>query len=202
MSEIVFLRTDNFVFMGSDKKTLGINIPGLVLVFFKMNGDQNCNAFEPVFANLTRVERRISYGILDASSNKSLIQQSRNTTTPITAVPQLYLYVNGAPHSRFTGTKNVESLRSFINKALSLLEQPPQTNIYGSGPRPTSQTPKTYQPEVRPPSLKGVLKGGAPANSGIGLPGFVEDDSKQKLLVPDTVVPWNTPWDAELKESY
>lgn len=216
---ITFLSEDNFVILGTRTKTMGINLQGNVLVFFKMTGDSNCGAFEPVFAKLSRQDPRVSYAILDVSQNKSVVAWSRETSTQITAVPMLILYVNGRPHAKFNGTKNTESIQNFITKALQATggaAAPQQqfmaapSNYPGAGGVRQSASAKSaapqagrgakmYTPDIgKAPSMKGIIKGGG--GGGYAMGNNVEDDDEPRLMMPDNVVPHNAPWEAEINE--
>lgn len=221
MSSITFLNSHNFVVVGTRQKTLGVNLQGNVLVFFKMQGDNNCALFDPVFAQLSRLEGRAVCAILDVTQNRDVVMWSRTTSTPITAVPVLILYIDGRPHAKFNGTKNIPSIQAFITKALqststSASQQPfmphekapspsqGPSNMYGGGYAPHQgggggqggqgfQAGKSYMPEIgTAPSMKGIIKGYVAGSN-------VEEDEDSRLLVPDTVIPHNTPWEAEIQ---
>lgn len=211
---IKFLSYADFVTIGTRQKTLGIKLQGNIFIFFKMRGCNNCAEFEPVFAQLAKTENRVACAILDVTdpSNREVVKWSRDTSTPITAVPVLILYVNGRPHAKFHGTKSIPSIQGFITKALQTNTSAPsqsfmpsvQTNMYGGGaapppnyggqqeygpPQPQGGRGKTYTPEIgNAPSLKGVIKGYAAGNN-------VEDDEDFRLATPDTVIPHNCPWE-------
>ena len=77
---------------------------------------------------------------------------------------------------------------------------PSQHNMYGGGYAPprggggSYQQGKSYMPEIgTAPSMKGVIKGYVADNN-------VEDEDDSKLMVPDTVIPYNAPWEAEISE--
>jgi hypothetical protein len=238
MSSISFLNSSNFILIGTQNKSLGINISGPVLVFFKMQTSEPSNEFEPVFVKLSNIDVRISYGILDVTRNKDVVQWSRQTSTPITAVPILILYLNGKPYAKFNGTKNIPSLQNFITKALQTIPSASgqsfmqnnrpgneHGNMYGpvspsSGgggyPQPGAQTygsdygvsssrsqgPQKNVPDLgKAPSMKGALKGGgSPGYTSGG--NYVEDDDDSRLMIPDSVTPWNAPWEADLQQNY
>jgi len=208
---INFLSAENFVVMGTKQKILGINAPGNVLVFFKMQKDNNCAEFEPVFASLARKEKRVSFAVLNISENREVVISSRETNTPITAVPVIILYINGRPHAKFNGTKNIPSIQNFITKAL-------QVNMSTSAPASRQQfmpsvpsggrvrqevdshqggNGKAWVPDIgAAPSMKGIIKG-AGGRSGYAQGMNVEDEDEPRLMIPDTVIPHNAPWEAD-----
>lgn len=213
---IKFLSYADFVTIGTRQKTLGIKLQGNVFIFFKMKGCGSCAEFEPIFAQLSKMENRVLCAILDITDaqNREVVKWSRETSTPISAVPVLILYVNGRPHAKFLGTRSIPSIQSFITKALQTnpsagsqsFMPPAQTNMYGGyggapgygnqqdyGP-PQAGRGKTYAPEIgSTPSLKGVIKGFTGGNN-------VEDDEDSRLATPDTVIPHNCPWEGGLSE--
>lgn len=214
---IKFLSHADFVTIGTRQKTLCIRLQGNVFIFFKMRGCNNCAEFEPVFAQLSKMENRVACSVLDVTdqANREVVKWSRETSTPITAVPILILYVNGRPHAKFHGTKNIQSIQGFITKALQTntpaatqsFMPPAQTNMYGGasyppnygppqeyGPLPPGGRGKTYTPEIgNAPSLKGVIKGYSGGNN-------VEEDEDSRLATPDTVIPHNSPWECGLSD--
>lgn len=213
MSRISVLNGSNFMILGTRQKSLGINIQGSVLVLFKMQNDPNCAAFEPVFSKLASQENRVMFAILDLAHNRDVAKWSMETSTQIRAVPLLILYINGKPHAKFNGAQNVSSVQGFITKALgaamgtpaSVHSQTsgvpssfmPSQNMYG-GQNYSQQQKKSWEPDIgKAPSLKGIIKGGVP--KGFAGNGYEEED-EPRLLIPDTVIPHNTPWEAELQE--
>lgn len=141
------LSAQNFQVVGRQQKTLNINLPGRILVFFKMAGCPGCAAFEPIFYQLAGEERRVNYALIDLTDSRSVVEMSRSTSTPIQTVPFIMLYVDGNPFAKYTGKKNTPALKSFIGKALAsfpstassqggfMPQQPPAANpgMYGSG---------------------------------------------------------------------
>jgi len=117
------LMQGNFSIAGRQIKTLNINMPGNVLVFFKMDSCGNCRDVQPVFYQLAGIEKNISYAIVNLTHNRGIVNMSRATTTPITAVPFLILYIGGSPRAIYRGKKTIPNMRSFINKALSTIPQ-------------------------------------------------------------------------------
>ncbi len=210
------LTTQNFHLVGRQRKTLNINLQGNVLVFFKMQGCVGCNAFEPVFYQLAGIEKRINYGMVDLTPNRNVINMSRQTNTPIQAVPSLIFYINGRPHAKYNGKKNIQALRGFIAKALQ--SAPPPVVHQGGGadrgshqsdafmPRqgyqpqqyPGSQ-PKVHMPEgLKSPSMQGIVKGGGRSNYAYLNP--VDEEDEEKLEMPEHVTPHNMPWESGYKK--
>lgn len=201
MANIAYLTSADFVVMGSKQKTLGINARGNVLVYFKMNRDPNCEEFDPIFSKLTYQEQRVTHAVLDVTQHREVVQTSRDTTTPITAVPVLILYMNGRPLAKFSGNKNIPSIQGFITKALQASmqtqAQPSQTFMPQQAPSQSSRGGKTYAPDIgAAPSMKGIIKGAG--RGGYANGNNVEDDDEPRLMIPDNVIPHNAPWEAEM----
>jgi hypothetical protein len=208
---VVTLSHQNFSVVGTHQKTLCTNLRNVALIFFKMDGCDNCAQFSPIFFKLAKTDNRVSYAILNITQNKDVVIWSRQTSTPINTVPTLILYINGKPHARFNGTKNIPSLQSFITQALAtpsgaapmpaaapqqqFMAAPPPQNIYGGQP---PQNKQMYMPDIGPsPSMKNMIKGGTGVYPGGA--GYVEAEDENLLLAPDTVVPWNKPWETEMQ---
>jgi len=214
MSNISFLSSEDFVVMGTKQKTLGITVPGNVLVFFKMQRCPNCKEFEPVFARLSAKENRVTHAVLDVTDNRDVILSSRETNTPIAAVPVIILYINGRPHAKFSGTKNIPSIQNFITKALqantAAVAAPRQQQFMPStsaksggkvrqqgGQQQMPGGGKAWVPDIgAAPSMKGIIKG-AGGRSGYAQGMNVDDDEEPRLMIPDTVIPHNAPWEAD-----
>lgn len=130
------LSSQNFSLSGrGQKKFLNINLQGAVLCFFKMDSCPSCKGFEPVFLQLAAEEQKINYAIINLSSSRDVVGLSRQSTTQITAVPFLLLFVNGGPHAKYNGKKAIQPLKSFINKALQSAPPPNTTPTQGFMPR-------------------------------------------------------------------
>lgn len=199
------LNSDNFVVLGTRTKTLGINVSGNVLVFFKMNTCPNCAAFEPIFVSLSHQENRVTHAVIDVGQYRDVAMTSKNTSTPITAVPCLILYIDGRPHSRIPGAKNVNAVRDFITKSLQAKPKAaqqqfmPTQNYGGNSAVKMQQVPsssKSYVPDIgNAPSMKGIIKGTRGGYSGGN---NIEDEDEPRLQIPDDVTPYNCPWNADL----
>jgi len=213
MATIVKLTPNDFTMLGTTNKTLGIRNPGSMLILYRMNCN-NCATFEPIFRELAKKDPRIQYGVLDLDAYQQVAQWSNQTSTPIKHVPFLVLYINGRPHAKFSGTKNVASISSFLTKALDTQPSaPPQQfvaqtapaargggsggggggNMYGGGgggqPGRQPGARKQYMPELgEAPSMKGIIKG----YTGGG--GYVEEEEDVVARVPPNVIPYNQPW--------
>jgi hypothetical protein len=199
---VVGLTNKNFLLVGNQTKTLCVNVQGILLIYFKADSDTGCQTFDPVYAELVRKHPVIRYAICNFSEgqNRQVVDMARSTSTPITSVPVLVLYADGKPFAKFSGTRNAASVKSFIDKMIETISAPKaaasgqfMSQPQGQG-QPSGQGQKAWKPDIgAAPSMKGAIRGGY---SGGG--GFVEDDEEPKLLIPDTVIPYNAPWEAEM----
>jgi len=199
------LSTQNFHIVGNQRQSLNINYGGNVLVFFKLQGCQGCAAFEPIFHQLSNEDRRVSYGILDLTYNRDIVQLSRSTTTPIQKVPHLILYSEGRPYARFKGEKNIQSLKNFISDATPQqtpqkpsFVQPQQQNMYGGPPTRGN----VYMPESQPPRQAiNMANSGIPAQQAHpSMRQQCEQDNEDCLMIPDQIIPHNMPWESDYKK--
>lgn len=201
------LKSQNFKVVGRNRRTLNISVPGNVLVFFKMDGCRGCQAVEPIFHQLAKLELRINYGVINLSQNREVTMWSRQTSTPIQAVPLLLLYTNGNPLAKFKGKKNIPALKSFITKALRHAPPPnsgsssfmgnqgqPQQGNSGVNNR-FAQTHVNKPDFESAPSVKGIVKG----STNQYLDGVDEDD-EELLKLPKEVTPYNVPWESNYRK--
>lgn len=193
MSRILSLSSGNFLLSGRQKKTLNINIPGNVLVFFKTMDCPGCREFEPMFGNLSRADTRVVYAIIDVSVHRDVVTLSRETSMPIQSVPTLVLYTSGRPFAKFTGKKNEQAISSFITKALQSIPNTGQQQFMGQPPQGIPQAP----PQLRYPDIPNHQVTGLKNQKG--LPPAVEDDDT-RLSQPDGIIPHNIPWKAEYQK--
>jgi len=219
----------NFKLVGRQRKTMNISLSGNVLVLFVMPECKGCQAVEPIFRQLANIEHRVAYAICNLGNARDVISMSHQTKTQIQKVPCIILYVDGRPHARFKGEKNIPALRSFCSRALAAA--PPaqqqdfvqqQGNMYGGGGQggysqqpPVSQMPPQYQrqqqgqgqgkdkfwmPELgKTPTMTGALRN-AGSNTQYAYLGTVDDEDEDKLLVPNQVIPHNEPWMSQYKK--
>jgi thiol-disulfide isomerase/thioredoxin len=226
---IVQLYPGNFKLVGRQRKTMNITIPGNVLVLYVMQNCPGCKAVDPIFRQLANTEPRVKYAICDLTNAREIITMSHQTKTQIQKVPCLILYVNGRPHARFKGDKNIPALRSFCSNALAAAPRQQQQefvqqgNIYGGGGNqgysqqpPVAQIPSQYrQPNQGQQGQQGKDKfwmpelGKTPTMTGAlrggggtqyAYLGTVDDEDEEKLLVPDQVIPHNEPWMSQYKK--
>lgn len=132
---VLQLASQNFQVVGRQKKALSINMPGIILVFFKMDGCDGCASFEPIFYQLATQEQRITYGIANLSTSRDIISSSRSTTTPIQTVPYVVLYVNGSPYAKYNGKKTLMAMKSFVSKIMPQIPSPNSNQSFVAAPQ-------------------------------------------------------------------
>lgn len=196
------LSEQHFSLVGQQKKSMILNISQQpVLVFFKTNECPACSNFEPLFNSLSNNEKRVIFAILNLSQYKNVAKMSTVTTTPISAVPFILLYISGKPFARFTGKKDVQSLTSFIGKALGQAggggAQGQQTSVMGGQQRYVAPQQPSQQQYGGPmmSAMNGNKAPVKPMSSGTGS-GYTldETDDEECLLTPDAIVPYNVAW--------
>ena len=204
------LSTQNFHVVGQQRQSLNINYGGNVLVFFKLQECQGCAAFEPVFNQLSTEEQRVSVAVLDLTYNREIVQMSRSSTTPIQKVPCLILYVQGRPHARFKGQKDLQSLKNFITGALQAVpqqppqqssfvpqQQPPQQNMYGGSQQPQGSA---FMPDIVPPKAAINMAHYGPAQAHPSMQQQCDPDDDECLMIPKNIIPKNMPWESDYKK--
>lgn len=192
------LYSTNFMTVGRDRKNLNINVPGHILVFFKMDGCGGCNQFTPIFEQLAVQDRRIRYAVANLTRDREIIAKSRESNTPIQNVPDFIFYFNGKPIAKPKKQDfSFEGLRSFITKALNACGgQQQQFVAQPNAPRPQqqgmygAQRPVYQQPEAPSRGIKQNPRPGPYQTLGSGL----EEEEDDKLQIPKSIIPKSAPW--------
>ena len=213
---ITKLSLGNFSLTGMKQKALILDIQGPVFVLFTSGGSDKCQLAERTLRELSTVDKRVMFAIMDVDENRNIIAWSRQTTTSIQDLPNFILYANGKPLAKFKGSINVPSIQGFITSVVNTLKSqqpqqgsfvqtqyPPrglrqspeddQGNFYGDGP--SSQGGRVNYPENigKPSSFANNLM----KKSGLRQHfGSVDEEDDTSLRVPDDIVPYNTPWTA------
>lgn len=173
----------------NNQKMLTVNRPGSTLVFFKMDGCAGCKQFDPLFRELPmRTQKINNYSTINVSVYRDVISMSRKSSTSIQTVPLIILYFGGIPYAKYTGTKTLPNLLSFIDKSIeaksasqSFVHQPP-SQTYGREP---------YNQQEHKPQGRQI--GGEQRYASIG--NDVEDEDEDRLKIPGDVIPHNVPWE-------
>ena len=94
MSGLLFLTDDYFKVMSTPKgDVLGNTIRCISLVLFFSTQCQYCHQFIPVFKKLPGKVGGCQFGMINISTNRSVVEKSKNTTSPLSYVPYIVLYV-------------------------------------------------------------------------------------------------------------
>lgn len=191
MSGMQLLSSKHFSNSGG---TLACNLPhNLVFVLFKTESCNICQQTLPIFNHLSRQDMRVSWGVIDMIQNRDLIAMSKQTSTPITAVPVLMLFVGGLAYANYKGKRTLENISNFLNTIISKINAPP----------------KTFSPPQGVPSQGGMIQINPgqqqhphppPQTSGdyyrpVGESGPQSKQLEAKdLFLPSTVTPHNEQW--------
>jgi thiol-disulfide isomerase/thioredoxin len=205
--------TENFFVSGNQ---MNLNLAGNTLVFFKSEQCQGCAAFEPVFNQLSREDQRVTYATVDLSYHRNIVQMSKPTTTTIQKVPHLILYVQGRPHARFSGERNIKGLRDFLAGVMKTIPQypqhpqhsqpqqnqvsfiAPQNNMYGGQSVTGHQT--MAMPDIAPPRQAArMATGGGPSQAHPSMQNQCDPDDEDCMLMPSHIIPHNMPWESDYK---
>lgn len=169
--------------------TLILNRKGAYLVLIFSEQDPNSQKYFPIFQKLTGSYKQISYGVVDIRKNPGLVSSSRQSTTPIQAVPSLLLYVDSFPRAKMPPKVDIGQTIEQIREVLktSAASRPKQQR--------QPERPQSWMPEVPQKQQRATFEG-RPPPSGMGMSsGFQEEENL--LLTPDSVIPYNTPWNAD-----
>ena len=114
-SGILFLTTEDFTMSKTNNGFMLNNfINGFSLILFYSPQCPHCKNLLPVFKKLPSIVGGCQFGILNVSANKSIIELSKKTVSPITYVPYIILYINGKPFMLYEGPPNEEEIKRFI----------------------------------------------------------------------------------------
>jgi thiol-disulfide isomerase/thioredoxin len=117
MTSILFLSTDDF-YTASDPSnntvSLCHSIQGFSLLLFYSNHCVHCQDVIPIFRKLPELVRGCQIGLVNVSTNRRLIEITRQTTSPINYVPLIILYINGRPYMKYDGEKTDRAISTFV----------------------------------------------------------------------------------------
>ena len=101
MSGLIFLTKDDFhLEQGTNNTLLCHKINGFSLILFYSIQCDYCKKLLPNFRRLPGMIGVCQFGLVNIAKNKSLINLSNKTVSPIEYVPFLILYANGKPFMR------------------------------------------------------------------------------------------------------
>lgn len=115
MSGLLFLTDEYFKVMPTPKgDVLGTTIRGISLVLFFSTQCQYCHQFIPVFKKLPGTVGGCQFGMINISTNRSVVEKSKNTSSPLTYVPYIVLYFNGIPIMSYDGPADENNIKKFV----------------------------------------------------------------------------------------
>lgn len=115
MSGLLFLSEDYFKTVNTEKgDVLGTTIRGISLILFYSTQCPYCEPFIPIFKKLPGTVGGCQFGMINISTNRSIVEKSKNTIMPLTYVPYIVLYNNGRPIISYDGPANEQELKNFV----------------------------------------------------------------------------------------
>jgi hypothetical protein len=209
MSSIYYLNTNDFI---QDGQNLVLaNLDGLTFVMFHTQRCQHCTKFLPEFKQLPGSIRGVNYGLCNVEgTNKSIVQQSQSTTTPITGVPKFILYNNGIPAVEYTGQRSRMAVLAFIQDIIGKLNQKQSFTRPRRTRQDPQQMPVQQMPAQQMPSAPmGPSRPGGQSSMGAPRQAAPSDNNDTYKITPSTGVkeyatsygrPYNTANEAEFLE--
>jgi thiol-disulfide isomerase/thioredoxin len=178
---VYYLNADDFSQEGNH---LVANIGGITFVMFHSQRCDYCARFLPVFQQLALGIRGVNFGLCCVDGpNRTVVQLSKNSTTPIMAVPKFILYNDGIPMVEYSGTRTKEEVVKFLQEIISKLDQKQSF----TRPRRTRQAiPPTHENVNRQ-----VMEGPSRPSGLGGTAGSVEhvqEGVKPYVITPNTGV--------------
>ena len=125
MQDIQYLTDRDFqvVQTNDGKRIMKCMIPGVVLVFFYSKKCPGCNAFDPIFRRLPEMNQGVRFGMVNVSQYPNIVRKSLSTNSKITRVPDLIIYHNQIPFSRFKDQLSEVMVLRFIRKVVAHLQK-------------------------------------------------------------------------------
>lgn len=115
MNSLLFLETDDFYVTNGTKGTILCNkIKRLSLIMFYVTECQYYGQYIPIFKVLPTYLNGCHFGIINLSQNFGVVEMSRKTVLPITAVPLILLFVDGKPYWQYSGSANIDEISNFV----------------------------------------------------------------------------------------
>jgi len=114
---LIFLTEDDFtIFSGRKGPEMCVGIQNFSLILFYSNQCSYCQSLIPIFKNLPNAIGNCHFGMVNISNNRGLVALSQQTTTPLTYVPYIVLYINGHPFMLYEGPPDINIIGEFIHK--------------------------------------------------------------------------------------
>ena len=150
MSGILFLGSDDFCVRAGEKGNMMCltGWKGLTLVMFYSKECQFCHKLINKFKQLPTIVNGCKFAMCCINRHFDIVEKSKNTIAPIEYVPDVILYVDGAPYIRYDGPHEVEDIRSFI---FTVYERLQKTCFSGNKASPQQQPQQQQQQQYNQP---------------------------------------------------
>ena len=126
MSGLLFLNSTDLVQkMGEKGMILCIQpeLKGMTLVMFYSKDCEHCKTLFGNFKQLPYFVTGCQFAIFNVDLNPQIVEQSKPTICPITYVPDVILYVNGAPYIRYDGGHDLADIQTFLQQIYEKLQK-------------------------------------------------------------------------------
>lgn len=125
MTGIYFLSTKDFNVKDSiDGKLLSLDadIKGINLVLFYSNECKYCDEVHNEFKKLPQHIFGCNFSMINLNQNPNVVSISKTTLTPLNYVPELILYIDNLPYTKYEGDVKVSEIQSFVREISNNLE--------------------------------------------------------------------------------
>lgn len=122
---IYFLSGKDFhVRQNIDGKLLSLeaDIKGINLVLFYSNECSYCDEVMLEFKKLPEHIFGCSFSMINLNQNKDVVHMSKETLTPLTYVPEMILYLDNLPYTKYEGKASLEEIQQFIRDVSNNLQ--------------------------------------------------------------------------------
>jgi len=145
-SSVHYLSINDF---GRNGNNVIINVPGLTFVMFETGQCKWCSSFKGEFQNLANTIGNINFALCNLDgANKDIARISKNSTTPITAVPKFILYNEGVPVAEYTSARNSQAILKFLQEMLNTFGQ--RQTFTSPRQQPSNSMPNRPQAQSQP----------------------------------------------------
>jgi len=119
-----YLASDDF-FPGKTEQgdILCNRIPGFSLILFYSTRCDKCRVVFPIFRDLPKTIIGCAIGVINVSKNKSCVNMSKETITPIRYVPYMVLYLDGVPLMVYAGRYDRKEIAQFVYEISSEVQR-------------------------------------------------------------------------------
>ncbi|NDE17300.1 thioredoxin, partial [bacterium] len=146
---ILFLTSEDFQLRTGDRGAMlclknSHEYPGLALVLYYSNDCPYCG---PVIAKFKELPSRVTgctFAMCNVSHAMDVVETSKNTISPIRYVPDLVLFVNGAPFMRYDGQQEVAAIQNFLHDVYNKLQHKTAFASSEAPPNATAQQPRAH----------------------------------------------------------